>query len=190
MHSMPDFCGSWRGIKTRVERQTTTSSHVRVRHPWETCSFTPFSASVSSLNQQIFTYFVQRSFLSSCYHFNLKQAFKVNNLVPMTMHHGRCQLVACPLSSQRSRMLMQKRPLLKLTISRRKLKPVHVYPYFFSLFWEHWTNYLFKSHQRFQAIEFLDRPFPENMGFLFYGHVECVIVKYKDTRIKTSVTYT
>ena len=112
MHSMPDFCGSWRGIKTRVERQTTTSSQVRVRHPWETCSFTSFSASVSTLNQQIFTYFVQRrSFLSSCYHFNLKQAFKVNNLVPMTMHHGRCQLVACPLSSQRSRMLMQKRPL-------------------------------------------------------------------------------
>ena len=82
MHSMPDFCGSWRGIKTRVERQTTTSSHVRVRHPWETCSFTSFSASVSTLNQQIFTYFVQRrSFLSSRYHFNLKQAFKVNNLL-------------------------------------------------------------------------------------------------------------
>ena len=53
-----------------------------VRHPWETCSFTSFSASVSSLNHQIFTYFVQRrSFLSSCYHLNLKQAFKVNNLV-------------------------------------------------------------------------------------------------------------
>ena len=56
-----------------------------------TCSFTSFSASVSTLNQQIFTYFVQRrSFLSSCYHFNLKQAFKENNLVPMTMQHGRC----------------------------------------------------------------------------------------------------
>ena len=37
------------------------------------------------------SYFVQRrSFLSSCYHFNLKQAFKENNLVPMTMQHGRC----------------------------------------------------------------------------------------------------
>ena len=48
-------------------------------------------ASVSTLNHQIFTYFVQRrSFLSSCYHFNLKEAFKVNNLAPMTMHHGRC----------------------------------------------------------------------------------------------------
>ena len=118
MHSMPDFCGSWRGIKTRVERQTTTSVHVRVRHPWETCSFTLFSASVSTLNRhQIFTYFVQRrSFLSLCYHFNLKQAFKVNNLVPMTKHQGRCQMVACPLPSQQSRMLMQKRPLFLLMV--------------------------------------------------------------------------
>ena len=80
--------GSWRRIKTRVERQTTTSSHVRDRHPWEFCSFNSFSASVSTLNYQIFTYFVQRrSFLSSCHHLNLKQAFKVKNLVPMTMHH-------------------------------------------------------------------------------------------------------
>ena len=77
-------------IKTRVERQTITNSHVCVRHPWETCSFVSFSESVSTLNHQIFTYFVQRRpFLSSCYHFNLKQAFKVNNLAPMTMHHGR-----------------------------------------------------------------------------------------------------
>ena len=43
------------------------------------------------INHQIFTYFVQRrSFLSSCYHLNLKQAFKVKNLVPMTMHHAHC----------------------------------------------------------------------------------------------------
>ena len=91
MHSMPNFCGSWRGIETRVERQTTTSSHVFVRHPWETCSFTLFSESVFTLNHQTFTYFVQRrSFLSSCYHFNLKQDFKVSNLVPMTMQHGCC----------------------------------------------------------------------------------------------------
>ena len=113
MHSMPNFCGSWRGIKTRVERQTTISSHVLLRRPWETYSFSSFSESVSTLNHQIFTYFVQRrSFLSSCYHFHLEQAFKVNNLVPMTMHCGRCQLVACPLSSQRTRMSMQKRLLL------------------------------------------------------------------------------
>ena len=53
------------------------------------------------------------------------------------------------------------------------------------------SNPLFQSNQRFQAIEFMDRPVPEklDMGFLFYGHevlqVECVIVKYKATRIKT-----
>ena len=85
------LCSSWRGIKTRVERQTTTNSHVRVRHRWKTCSFNSFRASVSNLNHHIFSNFLQRrSFLSSCYHLNLNQAFKVKNLVPMTMHHGRC----------------------------------------------------------------------------------------------------
>ena len=42
----------------------------------------------------------------------------------------------------------------------------------------------------------MDRPVPEklDMRFLFYGHevlqVECEIVKYKATRINTSVTHT
>ena len=55
---------------------------------------------------------------------------------------------------------------------------------------------LFQSNQRFQAIEFVDRHVPEklDMRFLFYEHevlsVECVIVKYKATRINTSVTHT
>ena len=50
------------------------------------------------------------------------------------------------------------------------------------VFFDHWSNHLFQSNQRFQAIEFVDRPVPEklDMGFLFYGHevlqVECVIV--------------
>ena len=40
-------------------------------------------------------------------------------------------------------------------------------------FFDHWSNYLFQSNQRFQAIEFVDRLVPEkvDMGFyLFYGH--------------------
>ena len=106
------FCGCWSGTNTRVERQTTTSSHVRGRYPWETYSFTSFSASVSSLNHQIFTYFFQRrSFLSFCYHLNLKQAFKGKNLVPMTIHHFRCRWSRA-LHQVLVRMLMQKRPLL------------------------------------------------------------------------------
>ena len=106
------LCGSWRGIKTRVERQTTTSSHVRVRHPWETCSFTSFRASISSLNHRIFTYFVQqKSFLSSCYHLNLKHAFKVKNLVPMTMRHGRYHWLRA-LYQVLVRKLTQKKSLL------------------------------------------------------------------------------
>ena len=66
------------------------------------------------------------------------------------------------------------------------------------LFFDYWSNQLFQSNQRFQAIEFADRarPVPEKLdvGFLFYGHevlqVECMIVKYKATRINTSVTHT
>ena len=107
--------GPWRGIKTWVKRQTTTSTHVRVRHPWETCSFTSLSASVSSLNHQIFTYFVQqRSFLSSCYHLNLKQAFKVKNLVPIYDYAARSlSLVVSSFNYHvLVRMLMQKRPQL------------------------------------------------------------------------------
>ena len=93
--------------------QTTTNSHVRVRHPRKTCPFNSFRASVSTLNHHIFTYFVQRrSFLSSCYHLNLNQAFKVKNLVPMTMHQGRCHWT-CALYQVLVRMLMQKRPLLQ-----------------------------------------------------------------------------
>ena len=39
-------------------------------------------------------------------------------------------------------------------------------------FFDHWSNHLF---QRFQAIEFVNRPVPEKleMGFLLYGHEGC-----------------
>ena len=59
----------------------------------EKLSLSPRSAHQSPLsgNHQIFTSFGhRRSFLSSCCHLNLKHAFKVKNLVPMTMHHCRC----------------------------------------------------------------------------------------------------
>ena len=54
---------------------------------------------------------------------------------------------------------------------------------------------LFHSNQRFQAIEFEDRPVPEELdiGFLFYGNevlqVENVTVKYKASRISPSMTH-
>ena len=54
---------------------------------------------------------------------------------------------------------------------------------------------LFHSNQRFQAIEFEDRPVPEKLdiGFLFYGNevlqVENVTVKYKASRISPTVTH-
>ena len=68
------------------------------------------------INHQIYTYFVQRrSFLSSCYHLNLKQAFKVKNLVPMTMHHARSHWSRA-LYQVASALAHAKRPLFpKLT---------------------------------------------------------------------------
>ena len=64
---------------------------------------------ISTFNHQMFTYFVQRrSFLSSRYHLNLKQAFKVKNLVPMTMHYGSCHWSRA-LYHVLVRMLMQRK---------------------------------------------------------------------------------
>ena len=63
------------------------------------------------------------------------------------------------------------------------------------LFFDHWSNNLFQINQRFQVIEFVERAIPEklDMGFPFYGHevlqVKYVTVKYKGTRINTSVTH-
>ena len=69
---------------------------------------------ISTFNHQMFTYFVQRrSFLSSRYHLNLKQAFKVKNLVPMTMRRGRYHWSRA-LYQVLVRMLMQKKtPVIK-----------------------------------------------------------------------------
>ena len=93
MHSMLNFAvleGESRHESSAKQQQAAVFVSDILEKP-ETCSFTSFNASVSTSNHQIFTYFVQRrSFLSSCYHFNLNQAFKVNNLVPMTMHYCRC----------------------------------------------------------------------------------------------------
>ena len=114
MHSMPNFAvleGESRHAESSAKQQQAAMFVSDILE--KTCSFNSFSASVSTLNHHIFTYFVQRrSFLSSSYHLNLKKAFKVKNLVPMTMHHGRCHCrVACSLSSL-SAHAHAKRPLL------------------------------------------------------------------------------
>ena len=59
-------------------------------------------------------------------------------------------------------------------------------------------NAVFQSNQRFQTIEFVDRPVPERLdifrSFLFYEQevlqVECATFKYKATRTNTCVTHT
>ena len=111
MHSMPNFVvleGESRHESSAKQQQTAMFVSDILE---KTCSFNSFRVSVSTLNHQIFTYFVQRrSFLSSSYHLNLNQAFKAKNLAPMAMHHGRCHWT-CALYQILVRMLMQKRPL-------------------------------------------------------------------------------
>ena len=113
MHSLPKFAvleGESRHKSSTKQQQ----SAMFVSDMPEKLSLSPRSVHQSplSVSHQIFTSFGQlRSFLSSCYHLNLKQAFKVKNLVPMTMHHCRCHWPRA-LYQVSMRMLMQKRPLL------------------------------------------------------------------------------
>ena len=134
MPSMPNVAvlqGESRHASSAKQQQ----SALRVRHPWENCSFTSFSAFVSTLNHQIFTYFVQRrSPLRSCYHLNLKQAFKVKNLVPMTIHHGGCHW---------SRALYQ----VAVAHAYAKKTPVPKIKVILSLFSSHNTNVPQRSSQ-------------------------------------------
>ena len=113
MHSLPKFAvleGESRHKYSTKQQQ----SAMFVSDILEKLSLSPRSTHQSplSVNHQIFTSFGQRwSFLSSCYHLNLKQAFKVKNLVPMTMHHCHCHWPRA-LYQVSMRMLMQKRLLL------------------------------------------------------------------------------
>ena len=113
MHFSPKFAvleGESRHKSSAKQQQ----SAMFVSDILEKLSLSPRSMHQSplSVNHQIFTSFgQQRSFLSSCYHLNLMQAFKVKNLVPMTMHHGRCHWPRA-LYQVLMRMLVQKRPLL------------------------------------------------------------------------------
>ena len=92
MHSLPNFAvleGESRHKSSAKQQQ----SAMFVSDILEKLSLSPRSTHQSplSVNHQIFPSFGQRqSFLSSCCHLNLKQAFKVKNLVPMTMHHAHC----------------------------------------------------------------------------------------------------
>ena len=56
------------------------------------------------------------------------------------------------------------------------------------LFFDHWSNKLFQSNHRFQAIEFVDRPVSEklDMGFLFYGHEVLQVECARDSQVQSS----
>ena len=110
MHSLPKFAvleGESRHKPSAKQQQ----SAMFMSDILEKLSLSPRSTHQSprSLNHQIFTSFGQwRSFLSSCYHLNLKQAFKAKNLVPMTMHDCRCHWPRA-LYQVSMRMLIQKK---------------------------------------------------------------------------------
>ena len=113
MHSLPNFAvleGESRHKSSAKQQQ----SAMFVSDILGKRSLSPRSAHQSplSVNHQIFTSFRQRrSFLSSSHHLNLKQAFKVKNLVPVTMHHCGCHW-SHALYQVLVRMLMKKTPLL------------------------------------------------------------------------------
>ena len=113
MHSLPNFA-VLEGVLRHKSSAKQQQSAMLVSDILEKLSLLPRSAHQSplSVNHQIFTSFEQRrSFPSCCCHLNVKQAFKVKNLVPMTMHHCRCHWPRA-LYQVFVRTLMQKRPLL------------------------------------------------------------------------------
>ena len=111
------LCQTLQFLKEKQDSKSSSkqkNSAMLVSDILEKLSLSPRSAHQSplSVNHKIFTSFGQRrSFLSSCCHLNLKQAFKVKNLVPMTMHHCRCHWSRA-LYQVFVRTLMQIRPLL------------------------------------------------------------------------------
>ena len=113
MHSLPNFA-VLEGVLRHKSSAKQQQSAMLVSDILEKLFLLPRSAHQSplSVNHQIFTSFEQRrSFPSYCCHLNVKQAFKVKNLVPMTMHHCRCHWSRV-LYQVLVRTLMQKRPLL------------------------------------------------------------------------------
>ena len=96
MHCLPNFA-VLEG-KSRHKHQTTTISHVRVRHPWETFSFTSFNSSVSTSCKSPDLHFFWTTKIFPKFLLNLKQAFKVKNLVPDYAPLS-LSLVMCSLSS-------------------------------------------------------------------------------------------
>ena len=109
MHSLPNFLEGESRHKSSTKQQQT---HVRVRHPSETFSFTSFSASVSTFckSPDLYFFWTMKVFPKFLL-LNLKQAFKVKNFSSyMTMHYH-CHW-SHALYQVLVRMLIQKRPLL------------------------------------------------------------------------------
>ena len=99
MHCLPNFA-VLEG-KSRHKHQTTTISHVRVRHPWETFSFTSFNSSVSTFckSADLHFFWTTKVFPKFLLPFESKASFQSEEFgsydyAPLSM-----SLVMCSLSS-------------------------------------------------------------------------------------------
>ena len=101
-------------MKTRVERQTTTSSHVGVRHPWETVLLFHLVQHISLHFKltDLYSFCTTKVFPKFLLPFQSQASFQSEQFGSYDFAALSLSLVACSLTSQRSRMLMQKRPLL------------------------------------------------------------------------------
>ena len=53
------------------------------------------------------------------------------------------------------------------------------------LFFDHWSNHLFQSNQRFQAIEFVDRPVPDKLDMGFLCSASGVASRVRDSQVQS-----
>ena len=102
------------GIKTRLERQTTTSSHVRARHPWETCMLFHLVQRISLhfKSPDLYLFCTTKVFLKFLLPVQSQASFQSEEFGSYDYAPQSLSLVACSLSSQRSHILVQKRLLL------------------------------------------------------------------------------
>ena len=52
-------------------------------------------------------------------------------------------------------------------------------------FFDHWSDHLFQSNQRFQAIEFVDRPVPDKLDMGFLSSTSGVASRVRDSQVQS-----
>ena len=55
----------------------------------------------------------------------------------------------------------------------------------FFFFFDHWSDHLFQSNQRFQAIEFVNRPVPDKLDMGFLCSASGVASRVRDSQVQS-----